>query len=203
MLLSMLSIDQLLRPTWERLARMYPELPADVEILIGNFQGECGPARETGGRRVYIGNDRILSGSTEVLQQMLHCGAHILAVVRGINDTSQGFRYHNADFLAIGQELGLTYLEPERNPIVGWSHLTLTSQVVDERYADIANRLALLLPDVQGQVVLPRGRESSRQVAAVCRCHPPLSIRAARSTLALSVIRCDRCGALFVVKDDE
>lgn len=201
MLLSMLSIDQLLRPTWERVVQMYPELPTDVEILIGNFVGECGPARDTGGRRVYMGNDRIIAGSIAVLQQMLHCGAHILAATRGVSDTSQGFRYHNSDFLALGQELGLEYFG-DRSQVDGYARMALAETGI-QRYEWILNRLAIMLPEVRTQIVLPQGRASSQQVGAACQCDPPLSIRAGQSTLDLGVVTCTRCGASFTAKEED
>ena len=58
-------------------------------------------------------------------------GAHALAHVRGIQDTSRQGRYHNTRYRQLAREIGLHAEQPER---FGWTITTLATGTA-ERYA--------------------------------------------------------------------
>jgi hypothetical protein len=67
---------------------------------------------------VLIGGEGLERGPRDVLATLLHEGAHAIAAVRGIEDTSRQGRHHNASFKRIAEEVGL---DVERDTGARWS----------------------------------------------------------------------------------
>jgi hypothetical protein len=82
-----------------------------------------------------ISGEGLGRGSRELLNTLLHeAGGHGLAMVRKIDDTSRGGRYHNRKFAALAREVGLT--PPEEPTALGFSSCTLPEETWD-KYADV------------------------------------------------------------------
>lgn len=83
---------------------------------------------------MFIAGERLACGAMETLQSMMHEYAHALADVRGIQDCSRQGRYHNGEFLACAEELGLSYPytndkgKPSPNSKIGFSAVELTEE---------------------------------------------------------------------------
>lgn len=92
------------------------------------------------GRRpeLFVGGERLACGAELVMQTLLHECAHALAAVRGVKDTSRGFRYHNQRFLALARELGLDYLGDAPHGSIGWSAVELTDAAREEYASTIS-----------------------------------------------------------------
>ncbi|MFD0887372.1 hypothetical protein ACFQ08_22750 [Streptosporangium algeriense] len=65
------------------------------------------------------------------METLLYETAHALAHVRGIKDTSSGYRYHKR-FVRLAVELGLS-APAEPAPTIGWSHCPIIDATA-ERY---------------------------------------------------------------------
>lgn len=81
-----------------------------------------------------IAGERLACGATLTAQTMLHEGAHVLAHLRGVKDTSRQNRYHNRRFVRLAEELGLEWpsgAEPDAS--IGYSDVRIRPETV-ERY---------------------------------------------------------------------
>jgi len=87
---------------------------------------------------MFIAGERLACGADYVLQTMLHESAHLLNVVRDVQDCSRQGRYHNMKFVEAARETGLDYtitrttdkgktvLDP--NPTIGFSAVELKEE---------------------------------------------------------------------------
>lgn len=174
------------------------------------------------GRRpeVFIGGETLAMGAEWTLQTMLHEIAHELAMVRDVADTSRGHRYHNRKFLAIAEELGLTYPSSTPDASIGYSSVVLTDDA-KERYAStlatlesaitlyLSNPLAGLLsppgggPGGQppggdgGRVQRPRRGPSRNLMKFTCSCDEPRILRMAPKVYELGAPECPLCNEAF------
>src|SRR5690625_1180037 len=83
---------------------------------------------------IMIAGERLACGATLTAQTMLHEGAHVLAHLRGVKDTSRQNRYHNRRFVRLAEELGLEWpagQEPDAS--IGFSDVRIRPETV-ERY---------------------------------------------------------------------
>lgn len=229
-----------LEEAWAAAQDRVPDLP-DVVIITGT--GLMGRGAKWGhygrdrwvkaldeGRlpEVFIAGERLHCGARGTLSTLLHEGAHALAAVRGIQDTSRQGRYHNQKFLDLAEELGLEYAGGENaHPVIGWSETRLTEDTIEE-YADeldaLADAIALSLDtfvslglvDKEGNPVggnakgtaegegaappKPRAKGKSRNnPKATCGCGR--IIRASASVLAEAPIICGACEKPFTAED--
>ncbi|MEV4091258.1 hypothetical protein [Streptosporangium saharense] len=79
------------------------------------------------------------------METLLHEAAHALAHVRGVKDTSSGYRYHNKRFVRLAVELGLS-APAEPAPTIGWSHCPITDATTERYRAPIEALDAERLP---------------------------------------------------------
>jgi hypothetical protein len=90
--------------------------------VLGHFAAErwqlAGAKEGAYVHEVLIGGEGLERGPRDVLATLLHEGAHAIAAVRGIEDTSRQGHYHNASFKRIAEEVGL---DVERDTTIGWS----------------------------------------------------------------------------------
>jgi hypothetical protein len=103
----------------------------------GHFAPEAWTADGKPRHEVMIASECLAAGAEQVLQTLIHEAVHALAEARGVKETSRQGRYHNRKFVALAEELGLTYdcdrnrgadgqLVPDTR--IGWSHVVLTPE---------------------------------------------------------------------------
>lgn len=221
-----------LEKVWARIREDHPELPEVVIItgsgLVGaskwgHFRAEGWKVKEEGAavrkHELFLAGEALAKGARQVLQTMLHEGAHTLAKVRGQQDTSRQGRWHNGTFRKLAEEMGLEHKGTKADSAHGFSFVTLTAETT-ERYADLLAeldkeiRLVCHLPlwlggetdedDKGGEKITGKpptgedeGAAKSGNLKATCGCAEPLIIRLSRKVLDLRVVRCDTCEDLF------
>lgn len=180
--------------------------------------GEDGAIVTAAGRHpeVFIAGERLACGAEDTFETILHEGAHALAVVRQIKDTSRDGRYHNARFLALATELGLEYAGEGPDTIIGYSNTRLAPETI-ERYAEVIAQLQAAITTYldtfvgldlsgsgggDGKLPTPPkggkdGKRSTNYVKAVCSCETPRTIRISARTLAEGPVACGLCGEAF------
>lgn len=129
------SLVAVLEACWNAIRVRHSELPEVVIVVasgsgerarrltLGHFAPDRWEVRGDNRHEIMIGGEGLKRGAVDVLGTLLHEAAHAVAVVRGMQDTSRGGRYHNRRFKAIAEELGLaigvdrsTRLEPDHGP---------------------------------------------------------------------------------------
>lgn len=87
---------------------------------------------------MFIAGERLACGAIYVLQTMLHESAHLINVVRDVQDCSRQGRYHNLKFVEAAREVGLDYTRtrtndkgktvPDPDPTIGFSAVELREE---------------------------------------------------------------------------
>jgi len=135
----------------------------------------------------------------QVLCTLLHEACHSIASHRDIQDTSRQGRYHNRNFAALAQEVGLTTSTLSGIGVV-------TPDVAEEtakRYATVLQDLGETLTLYQEpRVRAPKGKRKSRMVKATCPACERI-IRASQKTFDAGVIICQPCAAPFQPEEPE
>ena len=169
---------------------------------------------------IFIGGEAFARGPEQVLLTVLHEGAHGLAQVRGVKETSRGNRYHNGKFRELAEELGLVYTKDSPSEAIGYSDMQLSYETV-ERYAsalvDLDKVITVYLDTLSGysiettdggELKLPGERKGpkggkekgSRSLPkATCGCDTPRILRVAQSVLDAGPIVCGLCMEEFLV----
>lgn len=226
------AVIRLLEKVWGRIRENHPELP-DVVMVTGigigagsnkwgHFAADGWTAKsETGNVRVhemFMAGETLAKGANQVLQTMLHEGAHALAKTRGKQDTSRQGRWHNKLFRDMATEMGLEHRAASADKAHGYSFVTLTTDTIAE-YADLLTELEaeihlmVSLPgwlggtdedDKGGELIgkrPPTGESKSSGVKLVCRCAEPNIIRASKKVAAKGVLFCRDCSQHFTEAD--
>lgn len=141
-----------LETAWGDVRTHHRELPAVVIITgsgwsshgltWGHFARDRWHDAITHGRRpeIFVGGERLATGADLTLQTLLHEACHAIAYARGVDDTSSGHRYHNAKFLSLANEVGLSYPDDRPHHSLGYSAVVLTSDA-RKRYVSTINAL--------------------------------------------------------------
>jgi hypothetical protein len=230
------AIVSVLEETWAAIRAEHPELPHVVIVTGSAFVGPGRWAhwRESGWTEkgheghnhirhgeMFVAGETLAKGAKFTVETILHEGAHALATVRKIQDTSRQGRWHNKEFRKLGGELGLEYTKDAAHPLHGYSFMTITAEAAEKYEAlitklDAAIRATISIPawtdaagggnegEAGGEFVhggrRPKGgsgSSSSNNLKLTCGCAEPKIIRASRKVAALGVIRCDECSELF------
>jgi hypothetical protein len=226
------AVVSLLERVWARIREDHPELP-DVVIVTGSgllgsskwghFRAEGWKVREEGAalrkHELFLAGEALAKGAHQVLQTMLHEGAHTLAKVRDLKDTSRQNRWHNQTFKKLAEEMGLEHKGTTADKSHGYSFVTLTS-ATKERYEDLLAeldreiRLTCHLPtwlggdggqtdeDEKGGERITGGPDraeskGSGSLKLTCACPEPNIIRASRKVADKLVVKCEDCDELF------
>lgn len=224
----------LLEKVWSRIRENHPELPAVVIVTgagLGIMGGKWGHFRPNGWaakvtdegaatdltrHEMFMAGETLAKGARQVLQTMLHEGAHTLAQTRNVQDTSRQGRWHNKVFRKTAEEMGLEYTHGAANPSIGFSQVTLKEETVTE-YADLLDSLdreISLIVRLPGYLVA-KGQDgdeggenmgrapkvptqpNTNNVKATCLCEEPRIIRLSRKVLEGARIMCEDCDASF------
>jgi hypothetical protein len=235
------TVVTVLEKVWKKIQANHSELP-DVVIVTGS--GMIGPARWGHFRangwteraekeaavslvlgEMFVAGETLAKGAAHTVETMLHEGAHVLAKVREIQDTSRQNRWHNKRFLSLAEELGLEYGRESAHPQIGFSEVKLTPETSEE-YAEViaeleaAIKLTVALPAWLREATdggeggagenighhggrKPKGTgTSTNNVKAVCKCEEPRIIRASRKVLDAGEIMCGICREPFEPAED-
>src|ERR1700745_1069973 len=120
--------------TWATIQAQHPDVPSVVITLgagsgpgvgglkLGHFADGRWQRADAKLPELFIGGEGLARGAREVLGTLLHEGAHGVASVRKIQDTSRQGRFHNGRFRALAGELGLAVA---KTGSLGWSATTV------------------------------------------------------------------------------
>lgn len=128
---------------------------------------------------IFLSGESLKRGGVETLGTVLHELVHAQCHAKGVQDTSNGNRYHNAKFKAIGEEFGL---ELEKAETIGWSSTTVPPETQAEYRAEIdaldgaikTHRLGL--GDLQALGVEPEKDKPLKRKMQCPECEEPLLV---------------------------
>lgn len=196
-----------LEATWAHIITRHPEVPTVVIIVASGTGGKHAkwghhaPRRwHSGGTdhtEVMISGEGLKRPAREVLGTLLHEAVHALAAARQIKDTSRQGRYHNKQFKALAEELGITVIHDTR---IGWS-ITTVPDTTASTYARQITALEAAMTIWRHDEAAGSGTttRSTNLIAAACPCER--SIRIAATVLADAPVTCGACGGDFAPKD--
>ncbi|QSB07206.1 hypothetical protein JQS30_17065 (plasmid) [Natronoglycomyces albus] len=196
-----------LQGAWDAIQARHDDVPPVVITLgagsldrgglkLGHFAADRWhhAATATDLSEVFIGGEGLERGSDEVLATLLHEAAHVVANVRGIQDTSRQGRWHNKKFKALAEELGLTVTKDDK---LGWSPSQLAEDAATV-YADTLQSLNEALTVYRrAEIHAQPGTKGATNTVQPALCGCPRRIRVAPSVLEEAPIVCGSCGQEF------
>lgn len=135
---------------------------------------------------VLVTADGLAGPPLDVLGLLLHEAGHALAGERGVKDASRQGRYHNRQFKAIAEELGLDVAQDRP---FGWTTTTVPAATA-ARYTDALAILGHELRSARGEFALSRRPRMVR--SQTCRCGE--HVRSGRARVAPLAVLCTACG---------
>jgi len=187
--------------TWAAIQERHPDVPGVVIALgagsgsgtpkLGHFAAGRWQRGDTRLPELFIGGEGLARGSRDVLGTLLHEGAHGVASVREIQDTSRQGRFHNTRFRALAEELGLAVAKAGT---IGWSATSVPDATAALYHGELRRLDAALVAFRHAEH--GTGRASSNNgLAARCECGR--RIRVSQTVLAAGPITCGICGSDF------
>src|SRR5215831_1589938 len=143
---------------------------------------------------LFIGGEGLARGAREVLGTLLHEGAHGVASVRKIQDTSRQGRFHNGKFRVLAEELGLAVA---KTGSIGWSATSVPDATAAAYRAELRRLDAALVAYRHVEGGTGRGGRTSSNNGVAARCECGRRIRVAESVLSVGPITCGLCGSDF------
>ena len=187
---------------WEKVYSFHPdELPRSVAISVGTrgrklvngyHQAQRWHVTDGFAGEVFIAAEGLSRSATAVFTTLLHEAAHAVAAAKGVKDTSQSGRYHNAKYAQIGRSMGLIVQLGEH----GYDTVGLTDETVTRYAAQIRQIKAATQTWRVGDPVTVRG-PNKNLLKAVCECEQDNSIRTSRRRVEKGLV-CPVCAAYFV-----
>lgn len=234
------AIVAVLEETWEAIRANHPDLPHVVIVTGSGFIGsprwahwrESGWTERKGAEEhahtrhgeMFVAGESLARGAKHVVESMLHEGAHTLATVRQVQDTSRQGRWHNGVFRKLAQELGLEFRGDKADPTHGFSNMLLTDET-EAKYAELITKLdeairaVIRVPafvagasDEQGGGEYIHGGKrpkaegsssSTNNLKLTCMCvdedgnDRPRIIRASKAVAEIGQILCTKCDEYF------
>ncbi|MGH3191604.1 MAG: hypothetical protein ACRDOU_26780 [Streptosporangiaceae bacterium] len=194
--------------TWAAIQARHPDVPAVVIALgagsgpggrpgylkLGHFADARWQRDDTQLPELFIGGEGLARGAREVLGTLLHEGAHGVASVREIQDTSRQGRFHNTRYRALAEELGLTVA---KTGSIGWSETTVPGEAAALYRAELRRLDDALVAYRRAELVTGRGGRTNSNNGVAARCECGRRIRVAESVLEAGPITCGLCGGDF------
>lgn len=203
-----------LEQAWADIRERHPELPPAVIVLgagsigsrsgaltLGHFAAMRWHTDNEGSDQlaeVFIGGEGLQRGPVGVLGTLLHEAAHALAHARGIKDTSRQGRYHNTQFKALAEEVGITVT---KDPRIGWSPADLPAATRND-YGDTVEVLGRALRLYRCRENTGSGTTTKPTNPPPCVCERGRRIRVATSVRDAGPITCGLCGSDFEPEQD-
>ncbi len=128
-----------------------------------------------------------------LLAVQLHEASHGLTFARGVKDTGQNGRYHNARFLGLALDVDL---EVAKRKLWGFNHTRLSDFVRKEHAQEIDGHRAAEMRYRCPPAVRLTPSKASRPLY-VCACEPPRKLRMSPRTFKAAAIGCAACGCEF------
>ena len=193
--------------TWAAIQKQHPDVPAVVITLgggsgskaglkLGHFAAERWQQADTRMPELFIGGEGLAKGARDVLGTLLHEGAHGVASVREIKDTSRQGRFHNTRYRALAEELGLVVAKTGN---IGWSDTSVPDATAALYRAELRRLDAALV--AYRHADHGRGGRASNNNGVAARCQCDRRIRVADSVLEAGPITCGLCGGDFETGD--
>ncbi|WP_104633153.1 hypothetical protein [Streptomyces sp. MH60] len=190
---------------WERLRTRIEELPPINPVISPTTRlldhGPTRWARDEDGRvsGLVVTADTLQGGPDVLLETVLHDAAHLLCWCRGVDDTTMHGVYHNQNFLAAAEEVGLEWPEGAKRLQGKGYHAPVLSAETREYHAQSLRELEEAIPLVLPHLELPptsnRGRVD--RLTYACKCDSPRRFRISRTVAAQGGITCNVCGHEF------
>lgn len=189
---------------WERLRADVPELPPLRPVLsptprLADHRPRWSVDEEGFLTGLVVNVDTLQAGPDVTLETLLHDAAHVLSWRRDISDVTMNGVYHNREFLASAEEVGLIWPEDAaRVQGKGFPNPQL-SDAARKRHAADLRALADVIPEVLPHLELPSTSRTGRvdRLALRCACEPARSFRISRTIAAKGPIVCGVCGQPF------
>jgi hypothetical protein len=145
-------------------------------------------------------DDRKATGA-EVLERLLHQGAHAITHDPDRPVTTTEGRWHSTAYREAADRLGLTAnLTSSTAAGTGWSATSLARGTLTRYRAEVSALDRALQRWEPTQQVKTR-RDSRNPAAATCSCVPPRKIRVQERTLLLGDITCEICQKPFMLAE--
>jgi hypothetical protein len=190
--------------TWAAIQERHPDVPGVVIALgagsgsgapkLGHFAAGRWQRGDTRLPELFIGGEGLARGSRGVLGTLLHEGAHGVASVREIQDTSRQGRWHNARFRALAEELGLVVAKAGT---LGWSATSVPDATAALYRGELRRLDAALVAFRHAELGNGRGGRASSNNGLAARCECGRRIRVSQTVLAAGPITCGICGSYF------
>ena len=209
---------------WTEIQAQNPDVPDVVVTLgsgavsygmkLGHFAANVWTHEDTDIHELFVGGEGLQRGAKGVLGTLLHEAAHAVAEQRQVKDTSRQGRYHNKNFKAIAEEMGISVIHSES---LGWSTTEVPEETVNlysiqlleldacitayrhgfERYmgGSSATSGGTLKKDPEGDE--PKASKPKNGLVLECQCETPRKIRVAATVAELGDISCSVCGEVF------
>lgn len=227
---------------WRRIREHHPEVPDAVVVLgastergrsvtLGHFSVARWVQKDKSGKtrkaEVMIAAE-LFQDLRDVLEVLLHEAAHGLAHTRKIKDCSRQGRYHNENYKAVAEEVGLFVMKTKT---FGFSETKL-SPAAEQRYAAELAELAAIHAETGNVRRIGRGlqrplpgdegdegdegeggegsegsegkgeKKGKGKVSMRCACEPPLTILLNHGQADRHPITCGGCNTVFRRKDE-
>ncbi|MFJ4649781.1 hypothetical protein ACIP5Y_00760 [Nocardia sp. NPDC088792] len=193
-----------LENAWATIRSHHPDVPEVVltvgagssggsDLTLGHFAPNRWVRGEYELHELFVGGEGLQRGVVDVLGTLLHEAAHGIAAVRGIKDTSRQGRWHNEQYRALGEELGLTL---EHHTKIGWS-ITSVPDRTRAIYHDELDELAFALVAYRRREPNRRDGRKSNNNGLTAECECGRKIRVSRSVYCAGPIECGICGSAF------
>lgn len=205
---------------WQRIRERHPTVPAVVLLPAPaqngrrNVLGHFAPLRWQTKKgddhhlhEVVVVAEHLNRGVEDILETLIHEAAHAANFEEGIKDCSPTSQYHNTHYRDRAEAFGL---DVTKVPNYGWAYTRLKPDTktrygpeVDELARVLVHRRSPILPKTPPiDPTNPADNDSSdddakpsRHLKAVCGCG--FIIRASKTTLSATTIRCESCGEPF------
>jgi len=189
---------------WAAIQARHPDVPNVVITLgagsgsgslkLGHFAADRWQRADARLPELFIGGEGLARGAREVLGTLLHEGAHGVASVRQIQDTSRQGRFHNARYRPLAEELGLAVA---KTGSIGWSATTVPGATAALYRGELHRLDDALVAYRRAELSNGRGGRTSNNNGLAARCGCGRRIRVSESVLSAGPITCGVCGTDF------
>jgi hypothetical protein len=200
-------VVQAIEEVWAAIRQHHPDVPevivtlaagstgARQRLTLGHFAADRWVRGSDQVHELFVGGEGLERGAKAVLGTLLHEAAHGVAQQRDIKDTSRQGRYHNKQYKALAQELGILVAHDKT---FGWSTTMVPAETQTLYTAEITRLAEAITAHRKAEAdSQPGGGRTSNNngFALVCECGR--RIRASKSVIVAGPIVCGICETEF------